>query len=749
MQLREYQETAVKKLKDTANELLNLHGNKSIVFEAPTGSGKTVMMAEFLKQFVVNRTDGKQFSFLWTAPRKLHTQSKIKLGKYYEDSHALVCLDFDDLMDQMIGENEILFLNWESINKADNIYIRDNERDHNLSHIIQNTLDNGLIIILIIDESHFAADSEISQGLIKMFNPKITVEVSATPHMRASEKVKVYREKVIAEGMIKKQISINPGFKNLIKEMKLGEVEIKSQASESTNEFVIKAALEKRQSLAKEFQEIGSNVNPLMLIQLPDRRKGTDDIKDEIIEILKDNHNITVENGKLAIYLSGDENKENLENITRNDSETEVMIFKQAIALGWDCPRASILVLFRDWKSITFSIQTVGRILRMPELKHYEKEELNTGFVFTNLADISIQEELAGNYMTVYNSQRIERYKNLELLSVHSKRHREETRLSPKYIKCFLDAAKELKLKENIDTDVQKIEAKLISDGVITDPDKEFEHIQEKQLSIDDTHGSKFVERVQNETEIQKLFNLFVIDALAPLAPESRSVDKIKTGIYNFFKYEFPMQFEYNGVKAQMIVLSEQNNQKFINVINRAKELYFADIELGKKSLEKDEKWEVPQSINYGSNYSEKEFKLSVMQPYFESNSASQVEKEFAMFLDKKENEIEWWFKNGERDGTFFAVPYKENDEKKPFYVDWIVKYKDGRIGLFDTKGGITAETAKTRAEGLSKYIREQNTKNKKLFGGIVIYKDGSWRYNDNEVYEYNERDLKDWKFLN
>ncbi|GAH95392.1 unnamed protein product, partial [marine sediment metagenome] len=37
------------------------------------------------------------------------------------------------------------------------------------------------------------------------------------------------------------------------------------------------------------------------------------------------------------------------------------------IALGWDCPRAQILVLFRDWKSLTFSVQTIGRIMRMPE----------------------------------------------------------------------------------------------------------------------------------------------------------------------------------------------------------------------------------------------------------------------------------------------------------------------------------------------------------------------------------------------
>jgi len=62
---------------------------------------------------------------------------------------------------------------------------------------------------------------------------------------------------------------------------------------------------------------------------------------------------------------------------------------------------------------------------------------------------------------------------------------------------------------------------------------------------------------------------------------------------------------------------------------------------------------------------------------------------------------------------------------------DWIVQYKNGKVGLFDTKSGITAETAKNKAERLSKYIQNQNLAGKNLIGGIVIYKDGSWRLND------------------
>jgi len=42
-----------------------------------------------------------------------------------------------------------------------------------------------------------------------------------------------------------------------------------------------------------------------------------------------------------------------------NNSKVEFLIFKTAIATGWDCPRAQILVRFREVKSIQFEIQTI------------------------------------------------------------------------------------------------------------------------------------------------------------------------------------------------------------------------------------------------------------------------------------------------------------------------------------------------------------------------------------------------------
>jgi len=65
---------------------LELEGSKLCIFEAPTGSGKTIMVGEFLKRLVnpLDREDGKQFSFIWISVRDLHNQSKKSLEHNFE-----------------------------------------------------------------------------------------------------------------------------------------------------------------------------------------------------------------------------------------------------------------------------------------------------------------------------------------------------------------------------------------------------------------------------------------------------------------------------------------------------------------------------------------------------------------------------------------------------------------------------------------------------------------------------------------
>jgi type III restriction enzyme len=741
IEFKDYQEKAIVKLKSEVNELLESQNDEVIIFKSPTGSGKTLMTAEFLRRLIDARIDGKKFSFVWIAVNKLHDQSRNSLKKYYDrNGVALRCSYFQDLENRQIKQNEILFLNWASINKKDNVFVRANERDNNLDTIMARTKEAGRTIILIIDESHHTASSDKSQEIIRKLGPKVTIEVSATPQIKSDYIVPVKIEGVRKEGMIKKEVVVNDGFENYVID--------KRKSDESADELILRSAIEKRNELQKILEKKeNSLVNPLLLIQLPDNRRGVPDKKEDVLRLLS-KFGYGKDDPRLAIYLTGNE-KINLDNIEKPENEVEVMLFKQAIALGWDCPRATILVLFRQWtdQNITFSIQTLGRVMRMPEHKHYGNDELNRAYLYTSLPDIDtrIDKDILPDFK-VHKGLRIESYKDINLISHHSKRFREETRLSADFYSTFEQAAKELNLAKRVSFKHSIVDTKLIASGRIVDTDKEAKDIERAgTLALPKT-----------ESELQFAFDMFVRDNLDPFAPETRSIKRINSSLYAFFGASTD---EDRWPEIQAVILVEDNRQAVIDVINRAKELYQEKIGNGKNKLvENDEPWNVPEIINYNTSFKKKGYKKSVIQPYFaktaekgpqqrQKEEDSSVEVDFIEFIEGAK-QVDWWFKNGTSDATYFAVPYTENNVELPFYVDFVVQMKDGTIGLFDTKGGIYAKTAKDRATGLAKYIQEQNKKGKKLFGGIVIREKKSWRYNDSEKYEFNPNDLKDWKFL-
>jgi len=745
MQLKIYQEDAIDDLLDKAKKLLNMAEGKKLVFKAPTGSGKTIMMAEFLKQLVDDKELKQSLSFIWAAPKKLHIQSREKLDNYYEKSRTLECSYFEDLSDRKIDENEILFFNWSSVNKkGTNTIVKENEQEFYLSKVLERTREEGRKIILIIDEVHYSAgqmdknEKSTALQLRKDIEPSLTIEVSATPILAGDYEVSIQTEEVQKEAMIKKSLVLNENFVNVFKEGKIKTELGEKKLEKDSEETVIREALNKRKELIKSYQKEGSDVNPLVLIQLPDRKsQREDELKDKVIKILKDKFNISTEKGnnKLAIWLSGEHvNKEDVE---RNDSEVEVLLFKQAIALGWDCPRAQVMALFREWHSPIFSIQTVGRIMRMPEPdrgKYYNEEVLNYGYIYTNINDIVINKDIAPGYVSFLKSERSSDYKPINLTSFYSKRHREKTRLSPLFIEMFLVQAKENSLKNKVDIKARKVDLKIISDY--------------KAIDIDTLAGSKIVgdKSITVSTfDLQKLFDYFVRNHLQPFYPEDRSVNRVKESIYKFFEKELKMNYSEKWEEIVQIVLDEKNSQNFLIVLDKTKIEYQNEIVKREGELVLSENWNVPEFLSFGDEYTEENKKNAVMKPFY-VKYLSELEKAFTVFLDKSEK-VEWWFKNGDRDSTFFAVPYDDN--KTPFYVDFIVKFKDGKIGLFDPHSTYLADF-NSKSNGLQKYIIDENKKGKKLFGGIVANTDdrnhnGRWVYFIENSEKFKKGEFRNW----
>ncbi|MEM4605983.1 MAG: hypothetical protein QW103_03050, partial [Candidatus Pacearchaeota archaeon] len=383
-------------------------------------------------------------------------------------------------------------------------------------------------------------------------------------------------------------------------------------------------------------------------------------------------------------------------------------------------------------------IQTIGRIMRMPELRYYANDELNKGFIFTNLANIEITEDYAKDYLTIYESKRDNSiYKPIELVSVYLKRQRERTRLSGKFVEIFLEIAEKNNLAKKIVIQPEKIAMPIIADGKIVDVDKkgEVEHKGQIEIKLDDI-------------ELQKIFDKFITDNCSPYAPVDSS-DRMKTAIYKFFNQKFKLE-KYDP-RVQRIVVAKENKQLFSNIIAEAKDKYKTEVvdKLSeRREREITEKWEVPLIDSYKSNVKKEIHPKSIMKPFFIAKK-SEPEEIFMAMLDSSDK-VEWWYKNREGEKKYFAIPYVEDEKEWAFYVDFIVNFKDGSIGLFDTKSGITAKDAKAKAEALQKYIKEQNKKGKKLVGGIIAQKrkgDETLYFNDKEIYNYDSK-LTSWKVL-
>lgn len=371
-----------------------------IVFKSPTGSGKTFMVSNFINGLHSQPDWKEDVAFVWiTFSDDLAMQSKDKFFEYFNPNIGNQLLTVQDFNQGLLKRNDILFLNWQKLSteKADKRVLRrpEDERLYKetgfyFEDIVENTHKEGRQIIMIIDESHKNVTDLAIKVVIDPLNPKIILKVSATPesepsisdirHNRAGF-VEVEREDVIAAGLIKEEII--------------------SQTEEDLNVFenidhdylLLDLAMEKRAALKAEWEQIGKNINPLVLIQLPDDDKKTKDLgvklKEEIVT------EYLLKKGVPANHIAKwfDNKKENIEYISDGNNPVEYMLFKYAAGTGWDCPRAHILVMYREVKSDTFRTQTLGRILRMaiPGLDLSGHPALKTGYLYTNYRRNEVQ----------------------------------------------------------------------------------------------------------------------------------------------------------------------------------------------------------------------------------------------------------------------------------------------------------------------------------------------------------------------
>lgn len=770
MKSLQYQQDAIKELVDKTITLLRLNGNrKQLVFKAPTGAGKTVMTQEMLARLteeLQQRGDlpVREVAYIWIAPNKLHQQSYLKMREYFSGTRLLRAVMYDELdhTDGMLHVGEILFVNWESINKDKNVIVRDTEQNNSLFVMTQRTQEAGIPIVVIIDEEHlfWSKTADKSKVVLERINPKVEIRVSATPKTHADYTVTIPRDLVVREEMIKKQVILNPNFKT------------DYHTDEELNENLIRAALAKRNEIAKAYKALGVNINPLLLIQLPNDTSESmtaEDTKiaEHVKQYLKVIHNIDEQNGKLAIWLSNE--KANLTNLEKDDNLAEVLLFKQAIALGWDCPRAAVLLIFRKLQSNIFTVQTVGRILRMPEQKFYTNNLLNIGYVYTDISREKI--EIVADDMEYLNKDTIQATRrdnlnNVSLLSYYSEiKSSDRNRLGPDFKKVLIDtfintwlldyqpalfafdddnaddfqsmpestqkasARNRERVSNKIRLDVRNINVEIPTDMVF----------QNELGVIEASERHKFA---RSMGEVNLIF-LDYCRSLLGAFEKSHSTDVLVGYLCDAMEELFDI-FETD---AKKVILFHGNRPKFTDIINKALDRYKARLQQRQQQARarafQQYTWEVPADRLYKQNTHKIQERIEdhALLPFVELKDVSSPEKKFTAFLEDNKQYIDWWYKNGDEGKQHYSIPYTNSQgERSLFYVDYIIRMNNGNIYLFDTKSEASDPEAPNKHNALLNYIEKQESNMK---GGVIIENNGVWYYSQYPI--ENTTDLGGW----
>lgn len=761
-----FQQKAVRKLVNETIELLRQTGDrKTIIFKAPTGAGKTVMASQMLADLteeLQSRGDSpyQQVVFIWIAPNKLHQQSYFKMKNYFTETHLLKPVMYDDL-DQSEGTikpGEILFVNWESINKEKNVMVRDSEQNASLYEITRRTQEeHGLPIIVVIDEEHlfWSKSADKSAKVLQRINPKVEIRISATPKTNSDHKVTVDREEVIKEEMIKKQVVLNPDItKGYNDENEL-------------NIHLIECALKKRQQLAEAYKQEGTNINPLLLIQLPNdtsESMTSEDaaIADQVKTYLRAIKDITTENKKLAIWLSGE--KENLEGLEEADNMTEVLLFKQAIALGWDCPRAAVLLIFRKMQSNEFTIQTVGRILRMPEQKFYKNDLLNVGYVYTDISKDKIQivaEDMDYLNKDALQAIRRENLQNVALQSYYSVyKSSDRNRLGPDFKKVLIDCfslnwlVKWQQYKLSFDDEEEQdfdpaenvcarnrraVEGMIKFDVTRLGVEVPENIVFQNEIGIIDVEKKRH-EFARSAGEVRRIYIDYCRGLLGGFE-KAHSTDVLAGYLLQAMEELFEL-FETDAMK---VILYHSNKPKFTDIITRALAMYERKLMLRRKTAKERSfeqyTWEVPAERLYkeSTHHVMEKVEEHALLPFIEQNNVSSPERLFTDFLESNKAFIDWWYKNGDEGKQHYSIPYENTQgEKSLFYVDFVVRMKNGQVFLFDTKTENSDPEASNKHNALIDYMKETD-----LQGGVIVEKNKVWYYSPLHI--ENTADTSGW----
>lgn len=364
----------------------------AVVLCAPTGVGKTLLAAEVLQRFEGERP----VLWFWFAPFAGLVEQAAGVLRAQVPALRQFDLQADRALDT-VRNGGVFVTTWQSVAAANQQARRARSRSDEgaaLDDLLLLAREQGLQIGCVIDEAHhgFHKAKEARSFFTEVLQPDYTLMLTATPRDAdiarfeqdtgyrvggPEEWVTLARADGVAAGLLKRGVKL---VRFLAKDDDVGTlVDFERTA--------LRECTEMHRHIQRELAQAQITLTPLMLVQVPDGDRAMREAKRQLVEELG------FADEAVRIHTAKEPDADLL--ALAVDPSVEVLIFKMAVALGFDAPRAFTLAALRGARDKDFGIQVIGRLMRVhPLLRRREglPAELEYGFVF--LANAESQEGL-------------------------------------------------------------------------------------------------------------------------------------------------------------------------------------------------------------------------------------------------------------------------------------------------------------------------------------------------------------------
>jgi type III restriction enzyme len=388
---------------DAAGRAAAINHNGYLLIEAPTGSGKTLMAGTMVEKF----SHEERVVWFWFAPFKgVVGQTAAFLREQF---HGLRLRELaDDRATDMSRQGDVFVTTWQTVatRVKDKRNVRkEGETNPSIDTLIEQLRTQGFRIGVVVDEAHhgFGEGTQAAKFFKEVLKPEYTVLITATPDdadVKAFEdamgiaelhRIRVSREDAMEAGLIKKGVKCAAYF-----------VEPEKKALVDLQGTALRDGVAAHNKLKQTLADMKVPLVPLLLVQADSEDKSVEKLKARLLRMgFKDE--------QIATHTA-EEPDANLLALA-NEERVEVLIFKMAVALGFDAPRAFTLVSMRASRDPEFGVQLVGRILRVHRLLQGRAqannlpEALNYGYVFLAAAETQTGLDIAGQKINAIQTE--------------------------------------------------------------------------------------------------------------------------------------------------------------------------------------------------------------------------------------------------------------------------------------------------------------------------------------------------------